>query len=564
MKFDEIKYTRPSVEKFEANFVALRTKFEKASTWEEQDNALLEFNRLFDDFYTMYELAHIRLDLNTKDEFLEKEADFFSDCFGLMAQFINQYFEVLNEAKFKDALIKKRGKHLFNIAAYKVKGFDPAIVEELKKESHLGTEYTKIIAGAEIAFEGETLNLPGIDKYLSSSDRATREKAHKVYWDFFAGQQEKLDDLFDRNVKLRHSMAVKLGYENFIDVGYIRMQRIDYDKNMVANFRQQVVDEIVPIVSQLRERQRKRLGYEKLMDYDLRFHFTSGNPTPKGTPQEIIGQAKKMYGELSDETDEFFSHLLKYNLIDYLNKPGKADKGYCWELSNYRHPFIFANFNGTSGDIDVLTHEAGHAFQYFKSGANPIVHYRSPSQESAEIHSMSMEFLTYPWMKGFFKEDTSKYYYAHLTKSLLFLPFGCAGDHFQQTIYENPKMSPNERAAVWNDLAKLYMPDNKYNSTPYLKDGRYWQRIQHLFNMPFYFIDYVLAQICAFQFWQKAGEDRATAWKDYVRLCEAGGTTSFLELLKIGNLKSPFEPGVVKQTTSKIIGFLDAIDDSKF
>lgn len=564
MKFDEIKYIRPSVEKLESDFKALITNFEQASTWEEQDNVLLEINKLFDDFMTMFQLANIRFDLNTKDESLKQESDFFNDCIGLITKFRNQYYVVLNTAKFKDELIKKRGKHIFNIAAYQVKGFDPAIVEELKKEGHLATEYTKIKASAEIAFEGETLNLPGLDKYLTSSDRVVREKAYRAYWGFFAGKQEQLDNLFDRNVKLRHSIGLKLGYKNFIDAGYIRMQRMDYDKNMVANFRQQIVDEIVPITSQLRERQRKRLGYEKLMDYDLRFHFTSGNPKPKGTPQEIIGQAKNMYAELSSDTDEFFSYLLKHNLIDYLNKPGKADVGYCWELSSYRHPFIFANFNGTSGDIDVLTHEAGHAFQYFKSSANPVIEYRSPSSESAEIHSMSMEFLTYPWMEGFFKEDTAKYYYAHLTKSLLFLPVGCAVDHFQHTIYENPEMSADERATAWNDLAKLYMPDEQHNFTPYLEGGRYWQKIEHIFNLPFYYIDYVLAQICAFQFWQKASEDRATAWKDYVHLCEAGGTTSFLELLKIGNLKSPFEPGVVKQTTSKIIEFLDGIDDSKF
>jgi len=255
---------------------------------------------------------------------------------------------------------------------------------------------------------------------------------------------------------------------------------------------------------------------------------------------------------------------LKYDLLDVINRPGKADAGYCWCLSDYKHPFIFANFNGTSGDIDVLTHEAGHAFQYFKSRNYDIIEYRSPSSESAEIHAMSMEFLTYPWMEGFFKEDAEKYFFSHLNNSLLFMPYGCAVDHFQHIIYKNPNYTPNQRAGVWKEMQDLYLPDYKMDLTPYLESGRFWQKQAHIYEMPFYYIDYVLAQVCAIQFWQKSTENRTEAWGDYVRLCKAGGTMPFLKLVELANLKSPFEDGTVKGITTGILNHLNAIDDTRF
>ncbi len=564
MKFGEIPFQRPVIAEYEEGFDRLLTKFEEADNFEQQDTVLKEIYQQRDRFDTMYQLAYIKYTINTGDEGLEKEVNHFNTILPVSEKLTTAYYSKLVNSKYKDQLQDKWGKHLFDLAAYKVKGFDPSIMEELKQENQLTSEYIKIKGTAKIEFEGGTFNLAGIGKFLVDKDRSIRKKASHARWDFFQKNQDQLDETMDKLVKLRHKMATKLGFDNFIKLGYIRLGRTDYDANMVSTFREDIRAHIVPVVAKLRERQRIRLGYDKVEDYDLNYFFNSGNPKPKGTPKEILEQAKTMYKELSSETDEFFQYMLKYDLLDVINRPGKADMGYCWELSSYKHPFIFANFNGTKHDIDVLTHEAGHAFQYFCCRNNEIIEYRAPGAETAEIHSMSMEFLTYPWMERFFGDDTNKYFYAHMNDSLMFLPYGCAGDHFQHVLYENPGFTPNERAQAWKEMEKMYLTDRTLDSHPFLESGRFWQRQGHFFENPFYFIDYVLAETCALQFWQKNQQDKEATWADYLRLCKAGGTSSFTNLVKQANLRSPFNKGSVESIAKDVDDYLGEIDDTLF
>jgi M3 family oligoendopeptidase len=564
MKFNDIPYLRPDISAFENAFKSLLHDFENAASYEVQNANFLKIFRLRDEFDTMYQLANIKYTTNTADESFQKEVDFFNDAMPSVEDLIDQFYRTIIHATFRKELEQKWGKFIFDLATYKIKGFDPIIIEELKEENKLKSEYTKLKGTAKIEYYGETYNLAGIGKFLDDKDRTVRKESSAARWQFFADHQTQFDTVFDQLVHLRHNMAQKLGYEDFINLGYIRMNRIDYNRKMVADFRQQIVDFIVPLTQRLRAKQKKRLGIEALKEYDLNYNFDSGNPRPKGTPEEILNKAKIMYDELSPETSAFFNYMLDHDLLDVINRPGKADMGYCWELSTYKHPFIFANFNGTSHDIDVLTHEAGHAFQYFSSRNTEIIEYKWPSSEACEIHSMSMEFLTYPWMESFFEEQTGKYFFAHLEKSLLFLPYGCAVDHFQHIIYEQPNLTPDERAEVWKDMQKLYLPDNEYDTIPYLTTGRFWQKQGHIFESPFYYIDYVLAQICAFQFWLKNQEDKAGTWKNYLTLCQAGGKAPFLSLVELANLTSPFEDGCVRSVAQKIEDYLNTIDDTKF
>ncbi|MEL6924465.1 MAG: M3 family oligoendopeptidase, partial [Bacteroidota bacterium] len=426
------------------------------------------------------------------------------------------------------------------------------------------SDYVKVKASASIEFEGETYNIASIQPKETDQDRKVRKGAAEAKWKFFSDHSETIEQIYHEQVQLRHEISRKLGYKNFIELGYARMLRSDYDASMVANFRQQVKDHIVPIASWLMERQRERLGLDTLYYYDESFRFASGNPKPQGKPEWIIEQAKKMYSELSEETNEFFHFMLDNNLMDLVNKEGKATGGYCTYIGNYKSPYIFSNFNGTSGDIDVLTHEAGHAFQVYESRNIGINEYNWPTYEACEIHSMSMEFFTWPWMHLFFGEDTEKYKFGHLAGSLTFLPYGVAVDEFQHVVYENPSMTPAERNEAWRNIEQKYLPHRNYEDNEFLKRGGFWQRQSHIFTSPFYYIDYTLAQICAFQFWKRDQEDHDSAWSDYVQLCKAGGGQSFLELTKLANLRSPFEDGCVASVTGKIKAWLENVDDSKF
>jgi M3 family oligoendopeptidase len=314
-------------------------------------------------------------------------------------------------------------------------------------------------------------------------------------------------------------------------------------------------------VLELKEKQRKRLGLDKLYFYDNDIDFNTGNAAPKGNPEWIMERAGKMYNELSPETGKFMNYMMEGELTDLYNKAGKAPGGYCTFIAEYKSPFIFSNMNGTSDDIRVLTHEAGHAFQGFCSRDFDIPEYRTPTMEACEIHSMSMEFLTWDWMNLFFEEQTDKFKYAHLERALKFIPYGVSVDEFQHFVYENPDATPEERKKAWSAIEKKYLSFRDYDDIEFLKNGGFWQSQPHIYRLPFYYIDYCLAQICALQFWKKAVDDKKTAWEDYLALCKEGGKYNFTELIKIAKIKSPFEETTVKTAIEHPYKWLSSIND---
>lgn len=564
-KFDSFVYQRPDTDQFKQAFTEQLSVFKAATDLDGQLNAIEAINQLRSDFDSMYSLASVRHSIDTTDPFYEEENAFFDTHYPTLAEYINDYFRALLNASNRDELEQHLGKQLFAIAELRLKTFDPSIISLLQEENKLDSQYRKIKAQAIVKFEGEEYNLSSIAPLELSEDRDLRRRASEAKWGFYAEQAPKMEDIYDQMVKLRHKMATTLGYNNYIELGYARMLRSDYNADMVANFRRQVKEHIVPIASQLLKRQSKRLGLDHLKYYDEGFKFPSGNPKPKGSPQWMEDQAGRMYHELSPETDHFFSFMRDKELMDLVAKDGKQTGGYCTFLNKFHSPFIFSNFNGTSHDITVLTHEAGHAFQAYSSSQHVKVYdYIWPTYEACEIHSMSMELFTWPWMELFFKEDTEKFKFSHLAGAILFLPYGVAVDEFQHEVYQHPEMTPTERNEVWKRIEAQYLPTRDYDGNAHLKGGRFWQRQSHIFGMPFYYIDYVLAQICAFQFWQRSLEDKEGAWKDYVELCNTGGSRSFLDLLDIAQLQSPFEDGCLAKVVQPIQAYLDSVDDSAF
>lgn len=567
MKFSEYSYKRPNIEATKTQFAKLLEQFEASQSVEEQCQLIEQINQLRTEFESMYTISSIRHSINTKDRFYEEENNYFDDRYPELSEYTNQYYKALANSKFRPQLAEKFGEQLFTIAELTVKTFEPVILQDLKAENKLDTAYRKIKAQAQIELDGKTFNLSSIRPMEVHRDRTIRKQAADKKWGFFAEKATEIEGIYDELVKLRHGMAQKLGYKNYIELGYARMLRSDYDAEAVKHFRQQVLEHVVPYTQELYKRQAKRLGLKKLNYYDEDFRFPSGNPTPKGDGAWMEKQAKKMYAELSKETDEFFSFMQERDLMDLVAKDGKETGGYCTLIGQYKSPFIFSNFNGTSHDVTVLTHEAGHAFQcYSTCNSTDVYEYRWPTYEACEIHSMSMEFLTWSWMNLFFKEDTEKFKFSHLSGALLFLPYGVAVDEFQHEVYSKPEMTPAERNATWRKIEKKYLPHIDYTGNEFLENGGFWQRQTHIFSMPFYYIDYVLAQICAFQFWQRDmnPNEKEAAWKDYLTLCNAGGTKSFLDLVKLGNLDSPFVDGTIKKVMQPIKDYLDNIDDSSF
>ena len=552
MKFSEYRYERPDVKAFEQKFKALLESFNSAGSCDEQDHAMTAINKLRSEFDTLQQIASIRHSIDTNDEFYKSEQDFFDETGPVVQEYITDYYRSLVNSSFRTELENKWGKQLFQLAELSLKTFSPEIIEDLQQENKLTTEYAKLIASAKILFEGEERTLSQLGPFQQSTDRDMRRRAMEASSGFMAENEEKFDRIYDDLVKVRTKIARKLGFSNYVALGYARMSRTDYSAEMVANFRNQVLEHIVPVATKLKERQQGRIGVDQLLYYDENFSFKSGNATPKGEPEWIVNNGAKMYAELSPETNEFFRFMQDNFLMDLVSKKGKQSGGYCTYISEYGAPFIFSNFNGTSGDIDVLTHEAGHAFQVFESRSFAVPEYSFPTYEACEIHSMSMEFFTWPWMDLFFEEDADKYRFAHLASGLIFIPYGVTVDEFQHYVYENPDATPAERKIAWREIERKYLPHRNYAGNPYLEQGGFWHKQGHIFNTPFYYIDYTLAQICAFQFWKKMNEDRTEAWSEYLNLCRQGGSLSFTELVKVAGLISPFEDGCVTSVIGSI------------
>ncbi|MBW9157863.1 M3 family oligoendopeptidase [Clostridium tagluense] len=563
MKFTEMQYKRPDMKELVVNFTQLLTEFNTCASFDDANSIMVKINDLRGDLESMEELVGIRHTIDTTDAFYEGEQDFIDENMPIYQGLVAKYYGALINSKFRPELEEKWGKQLFNMATLNIKTFSPEIIEDLQMENKLSSEYTKLIASAKIMFEGEERTLSQLTPFRLSTDRDMRKRANEAKYDFFSENETKLDEIYDGLVKVRTKIAKKLGYENFVQLGYDRMLRSDYNAEMVANYRKQVEEVIVPMATKLRERQCKRLDLAHLYYYDEGISFKSGNAKPHGNPGWIVNNGKKMYEELSKETGEFFNFMINNELMNLESKKGKAGGGYCTFIGKYKSPFIFSNFNGTSGDVDVLTHEAGHAFQAYCSRNYAVPEYNFPTNEAAEIHSMSMEFLTWPWMNLFFEEEELKYKFNHLSEALLFLPYGVTVDEFQHFVYNNPEASPTERKLAWREIEKKYLPHRDYAGNDYLERGGFWYQQGHIFGSPFYYIDYTLAQVCAFQFFKKANDNRENAMADYMNLCAAGGSKSFLGLVELANLKSPFDDGCIKSVINDIKIWLDSVDDIK-
>jgi len=529
-----------------ADGTAITAAVKNASNAAEVMKQYNKYKELYKNICTLSALVYIRHTIDTRDEFYDKENDFIDENSPMFQKVGVDFYREMVNSPFRAELEKELGEFWFVNAELKLKGFDDKIIDEMQKENALCTKYNKLLASASLEFDGKKLNLSQLRAYQLSTDRDVRKAAYAKRTEFFVENEKELDDIFDELVKLRHEMALKMGYENYLELGYVKMQRNSYDAVAVKRFRDQVKTILVPFLQKMHEQRRIDLGVEKLKFYDEDIYYADGNPTPKGTPEEMFEAGKKMYDELSTETKEFFDFMLENELFDVLAKKGKSGGGYCHFMPDYGSPFIFANFNGTSEDVDVLTHECGHALASYLARNIEIAEYQEYTYDVAEIHSMAMEFFTGNWMNLFFKEETDRFLYMQLAAALTFIPYGCTVDEFQHIVYENPDMTPSERKAAWQKLELEYKPHLDYDGDVFFSKGGHWQRQPHIYERPFYYIDYCLAETCAIQYRIWMESNTPAAWKSYIDLMKKAGTRKLTDLIAEAGLNSPFESGSIE------------------
>ncbi|MBE6562712.1 MAG: M3 family oligoendopeptidase [Ruminococcaceae bacterium] len=562
MKFSEMKYERPDIEGAKKEMTALIEELKGASSYEAAKEAFFKQEKLLRDISTAETLVSIRHSINTKDEFYDSEMNYWNGVMPELQEYFQGWTAAMMDSPFKADFAAEYGDVMFLNAELELKSFSPEIIGELQEENNLTQEYEKLLASAEIPFEDGTYTLSQLSPFKTSADDERRLAAWKAEGKWYKDNADKLDSIYDKLVKLRDTMGKKLGYAGYTELGYYRMNRNCYTKEDVAKFREAVVKYLVPVADSIYRAQAKRLGKEYPMSFaDNALQFRSGNPRPAGDADAILAQGKKFYDELSPETSEFFNKMLDGEMLDVLSTEGKQSGGYCTGIVNYEMPFIFANFNGTQGDVEVVTHEAGHAFAYYTNRKRIPTSYAWPSLEACEVHSMSMEFFSWPWAEGFFGDDTRKFRYSHLASALTFIPYGTMVDHFQHEVYEKPEMTPAERHETWKKLLAVYMPWVRLDGEiPFYSEGMGWQRQHHIYSAPFYYIDYCLAQTVALQFWARIQKDLSSAWKDYMAYTVHGGSKVFTELLSSAGLDTPFADKCLKDVCEVAKSWLDAYD----
>ena len=548
MKFSEMPYARPDLDELKQQLQALTDQLKSAPDYASAHEAFLAQQKLSTHIDTLATLSSVRNSIDTRDKFYDAEEQFWNEAGPELRAYDDAWTAAMLESPFRKDFAAEYGDLMFVNAEIGRKAFSPAIVEELKQENQLVQDYQKLIAGAQIDFEGSTYTISQLSPFKNSPDDAVRLAAWKAEGGWYKAHQPKLDEIYDKLVRLRDAMGRKLGYNGFTQLGYYRMGRNCYTKEDVEKFRAAVVKYVVPVASSIYREQAARLGKSYPMNFaDNALMFRSGNPKPCGTPAEILAQGKHFYEELSPETGEFFNTMLDNELLDVLSTPGKRAGGYCTSLGDYHVPFIFANFNGTQHDVEVVTHEAGHAFEAWTNRKRIPIDYIWPSMEACEVHSMSMEFFAEPWADGFFGPDAKKFLYSHLSGALTFIPYGTMVDHFQHIVYEKPEMTPAERHAVWKELLGVYMPWMKLDGEiPFYSEGMGWQRQHHIYSSPFYYIDYCLAQTVALEFWAMIRKDVGNAWQHYMAYTVQGGSRTFTDLLKNAGLESPFDEACLR------------------
>ena len=557
-KLPEIEYERPDMGKVVDTIHAYTDKVKKATNGQDVVNAIRSLDKDLAPVMDLLVLVQIRHTLDTTDTFYEEEQAWLNQTMPTITPENLAFFAAVEASPFRDFVEKTFGKQYFVQAELQKKSFCAENIPLMQREAELTTEYQKIMATCQIEFDGKVLNLYGIQKYFEHGDRDMRKAAFNAYSNFYSSHETRLEEIWAELIDIRNQMGKNLGYDNYIPLGYLNQGRTDYGAEEVAAFREQVRQELVPLCEKLYRAQAKRLGINAVYAFDEKRVFPDGNATPAGDDDFMIEQARTMYHELSPETAEFIDFMIDHQLMDLKNKPGKASTGYCTILAGKMAPFVFSCFNQTIFDMQVLSHELGHAFAFYRAMRHQeLSDFANVTTDIAEIHSMSMEQFAYPYAERFFGKDADKFRFAHLQDAITFVPFGVAVDEFQHICYAHPELTPKERTYEWHKLEEKYMPWRRYENDAFMERGGYWYHKLHIYLYPFYYINYTLTTMGAMEFKKKAMEDWPSAWQDYLTLCDIGSRHSYLETLSLAHLSDPFEDGSVARAIAPVRKILE-------
>lgn len=551
IKFKEFPYERLDYQDLAERFVHHTKKLESATTLGEAYLQIIETDYLEKVFVSYATLSEAGNTNNSYDKFYLEEEAFFNKIkpeFSLLMQKRN---DAILESPFREGLKKLIGNEFFGSADMKKCTVSKEVLRLMEAENELSQEYSTIRSRLSIEVDGKTLTMPEINKLGQSADRETRRKYAVLGERAMMEQVPEFDRIYDEMMKIRTEIAHKTGFDSYADYCLHKFGRTSYGREELLVFADNVKKYIVPVVSKLIEEQAKRLGHE-VKNYDESTLFPDRQVT---VTKELLPSFKKIFTKLSPETKVFFDELYEREFFDLDLREGKTNGAYSNYLPLCNMPYIFETYNATEGAVETFAHECGHGLNSYMHRGEPASGVCVQSADICETHSMSMEFFVWKNIDEIITEDVDKYKYRQLKDSLAFIPYGTAIDVFQTRVYDNPDMTPEERRLTWKELEEEFIPWRKYEEGLFYSQGRAWQNQIHVMKWPFYYIDYVLAQVCALQFWVLDEKDHEKAWEAYIRLIKDSGRYSFTEIIKRAGLSTPFEDGILKKISDKVLGF---------
>ena len=420
-----------------------------------------------------------------------------------------------------------------------------ALQSELEE---LGAQYQKIAGGLSVEWEGETKTIPQLQPYLKERNRDVRERAFRLGANAYLTERDRMADLFDRMYALRQQVARNAGFANYEGYVFRAKHRFDYTPDDCASFHRAVERAVVPAVERLMKHRSEKLGLPTLRPWDLGVDVEREVPLkPFTTTDEFVSSAESIFKRVDPELGEQFSQMAREGLLDLESRRGKAPGGYCTKLSHRGRPFIFMNAVGVADDVNTLVHEAGHSFHDFAAHRQPLIWQRSPGHEAAELASMSMELLAAPYLvepDGYYTPDEARSaWIEHLEDVLMALPHIASVDAFQSWIYTSGNgHDAAARDAKWLELRSRFERGVDWSGLEREREAR-WYRQLHIFEYPFYYIEYGIAQLGALQVWRNSLHDERDAVRRYREALALGGTRSLPELYRTAGARLVFDEG---------------------
>jgi len=459
--------------------------------------------------------------------------------------------ESLLASRHKIAVGERFGPQLLCMLETQVEPLAPINSDLRVKCSDVTHEYDKLLSGGEVRVRGETLTLQQARGKHSSEDPDIRKEAFFAHRRWFQDHRDQLAKMFDDLVHYRDEMGRNLGHDSFTPLGYESMNRTDYGPEDAKAFRDSIREFAAPVLARIHGEQARTLGESVLSPWNMTYHPERTLPSGIAKPVDRqIAKAQAVFDDLAPWLGKHFARMRDENLIDLENRKGKRAGAFCTSFDDEKRVAIMCNSVGDMDDVSTLMHEMGHAFQGWESTPIEAVELRWPTADACEIHSMGMEYLSQRHIGHFFAEaDAHKYIASRWAQGVRLLCYISTVDEFQHWIYAHPKATADERDATWVEIFDRYHPGIDWSACEDLSAMRWYAQL-HIFDYPFYYIDYGIAETGAMQLALMDRDDHDKAMLTYRELCRTGGTKSVLGIFESAGMRSPFDPALMRDLMS--------------